>query len=300
VKMAAPGKPLSLVSITPTFTVNDAAAASAVLLDYLGTSKTEPRLSYCGWSATRTTQDSSSVGGIREAVGDSLCLRQCYPDGAVALSHIGLVRPCMEALLSGPLSLETTLVHGPAAEIAKCEAALADMNALFFESQCGVSFMDKEYGGVPRSMQHTSVHSRFTVSDWNAARPILDEFVAKTRAGEGDGCVYSGFDRCGDELFCREAFNSPSAIARHVESVGPCAEALLSGPATLVRTQIHGSLRNLQDYQEQMRQEGVYGQSKPEYFYKGSSAELGSDGGFMRFELQQSLKLTLFGLSLTL
>ena len=49
-----------------------------------------------------------------------------------------------------------------------------------------------------------------------------------------------------------------------------------------------------------MRKEGVYGQAKPEYYYKGSSAELGSDGGFSRFELQQQLKLSLFGLSLTL
>ena len=149
--------------------------------------------------------------------------------------------------------------------------------------------MEKLSGGVPLPISLTSVHSRFTVADWAGAEPILADFVERTRKNERNGCTFSGFTRCGDQLYCREAFGSPSAIAKHVENVEQCTAALLNGPATLDSTEIHGSLLNIKAYKEAMLQPGVYGTEPPTYFYKGSADEKGGDGGISRFELQQSM-----------
>jgi len=238
-------------------------------------------------------RDASVQGGFREAVGDKLFLRQAYPDGMAATSHItSHLAPCVEALLSGPLSLDSLEVHGSADSLATCSAAVEDMGpASVFETLCGVSFLEKPSGGVPLAMSLTAVHSRFTVADWALVSPILDDAVERTRANERNGCIYSGFSRSGNELCCTEAFGSPAAVARHVENVATCAEALLAGPAVLTRTAVHSSELNLRDYKEQMRRPGVYGDAQPLYFCKGSSSECGEDGGFSRFEVQQSLNI---------
>ena len=292
--MASGGFPCSFVTIQPTLVIEDLAAAKPILADYVQQSRNEPRLIYCGWSCTRSTKASDVVGSFREGRGDRLCLRQAYPDGDAAAAHMKqVVVPCLEALVDGPVSPGDIEIHGPAAEIQKCGiASVGAGEAKSFVTVAGVSFMEKEAGGVLLPMQLTSVHSTFKVNDWAATQPMLDDFVERTRKNEKNGCIYSAFSRCDDELALREAYGSPSAIAKHVENVSPITESLLGGassPLTLTRTQLHGSLLNLRSYQESMRREGVYGDEPPEYFYKGSADERGVDGGFSRFELQQSM-----------
>merc|ERR1719221_783777 len=105
--------------------------------------------------------------------------------------------------------------------------------------------MEKVSGGVVQQLSFTSVHSSFTVADWEAAGPILAELVERTRKNEKSGCIFCEWSRRGADLFCREAYGSPEAVAKHVENVAPCAEALLRDAATLTRTQVHGTLLNL-------------------------------------------------------
>lgn len=103
-------------------------------------------------------------------------------------------------------------------------------------------------------------------------------------------CVYSGWSRHGNTLACREAFGSPAAVAKHVANVGGSVEALKAGAgATLTGTLFHSSQLNIESYRSNMKRQGVFGEEPPLFFYKGSAAERGQDGGFSSFELQQSM-----------
>ena len=291
--MADAGFACSFVAVQPTLVLDDYDAAKPILAEFVAKSKGATAI-FCGWSSTRSVRASDVVGSFREGRGDRLTLRQAYPDGAAALAHLqDVVAPTLEALLAGPASGVSSMeLHGPPLELERLRAAVGQTSgapATCFATEAGVSFMEKEAGGVPQPLQMTSVHSTFEVTDWTAVEPILADFVERTRKNEKNGCVFSSFSRSGTTLHCREAYGSPSAIAKHVENVAPCTEALLSGPATLTSTAIHGSQPNLKAYQDNMRQPGVYGAELPDYFYKGSADERGFDGGFSRFELQQSL-----------
>ena len=51
-----------------------------------------------------------------------------------------------------------------------------------------------------------TIQPTFTVQDWSSAKPIMEEFVTRTRREAN--CMYYGWsktgDKPGDKLFCRE------------------------------------------------------------------------------------------------
>lgn len=79
----------------------------------------------------------------------------------------------------------------------------------------------------------------FVVEDWAKARPLMAEFLDKTRTQRG--AMYSGWTVCGDKLFCREAFAESAFLLEHLSSVRPSLDALLEpGTARLLEMQLHG------------------------------------------------------------
>jgi len=93
-----------------------------------------------------------------------------------------------------------------------------------------------------------SIHPYFTVVDHAAAKPIMDEFVEKTKAETG--CCYYGWTLQGDKLFCREAYTDGDAVLAHLKNVGECIEKLLAGPAKLDSIEIHGPASELAKVKE--------------------------------------------------
>ena len=90
-----------------------------------------------------------------------------------------------------------------------------------------------------------SICPTFTVHDWNKARPIMDDFIAKTKTETG--CIYYGWTRVDDQLKCREMYVDGAAVNAHLENVGECIGAILAdGVATLDKIDIQGPADQLE------------------------------------------------------
>ena len=77
------------------------------------------------------------------------------------------------------------------------------------------------------------------VEDWAKARPLMAEFLDKTRTQRG--AMYSGWTVCGDKLFCREAYAESAFLLEHLREVRPSLDTLLApGTARLLEMQLHG------------------------------------------------------------
>mmetsp|Transcript_38911 Transcript_38911/g.100762 ORF Transcript_38911/g.100762 Transcript_38911/m.100762 type:complete len:109 (+) Transcript_38911:305-631(+) len=72
----------------------------------------------------------------------------------------------------------------------------------------------------PRSL--CTIHPYFTILDQAAARDVMDEFVARSKTEAG--CVYYGWTKVGDKLFCREGYTDGDAVLAHLGNVGSCIE----------------------------------------------------------------------------
>ena len=90
-----------------------------------------------------------------------------------------------------------------------------------------------------------SIHPTLTVADWDKAKPIMEEFIAKTKTEEG--CIYYGWVRAGNTLKCREAYVDGAAVNAHTENVGALIQAILAdGVATLDSITIQGPADQLE------------------------------------------------------
>ena len=84
---------------------------------------------------------------------------------------------------------------------------------------CGVA------GGGTKPYTFLTIQPTFTVKDWAAAEPIMADFVERTE--KETACVYYGWSKCGDKLFCREAYVDAAGVLAHLENVGPCVDEIL-------------------------------------------------------------------------
>ncbi|EOD16346.1 hypothetical protein EMIHUDRAFT_210715 [Emiliania huxleyi CCMP1516] len=300
----------TLLTLQPTYTIHDWPATQRIMDEYVAETKAERGLTFCGYSTTRSRRDSTVVGDFAEEPGDKLFCRDAFPDAGgrlplphasathftplhastapafpsdSLLAHLSNVEPQRSALLQGPASLDGIELHGPAAELRKCEDAPALQGARLFEVDCGLSRLEKESGGMPLPLQLVSLHTSFSLADADAARAICKEIVATT-AGE-ENCIYHGWTVCGDTLTCREAYGSAVGLARHCEGVAASIERLLDGPATLREGQLHASLSQLPvlaEFVEERRRETGYCSRETQRFFA-------AEGGFSRYEVQQSM-----------
>ena len=85
---------------------------------------------------------------------------------------------------------------------------------------------------MARGHAHFSIAPYFKVSDWVKARPLLDECVA---VGRTNSCVFFGWTKDGDDLFCNTAFTNADGVTAHLAAVTPLLDALLDGAAARER-----------------------------------------------------------------
>ena len=85
-----------------------------------------------------------------------------------------------------------------------------------------------------------SIQPTFSIKDWAKATPIMERFVAVTDSEKG--CLYYGWTKTADKLFCREAYVDAAGVLEHLGNVGPLVGELLADPevATLDEIQLHG------------------------------------------------------------
>ena len=83
-------------------------------------------------------------------------------------------------------------------------------------------------------------------ADWAWQSLVLMDACVEQVEKES-GCIYFGWTKCGDKLFCRGAHASAKAILKHIDNVKETVDALnTAGVATLERTQIHGPMAQTQ------------------------------------------------------
>jgi len=273
--------PMDFLTLHSTYIISDAEAIMPLTEEYNGLVKSESGLVYTGWDFERSKESYTSVGGYTSVPGDRLFCRQAYRDADALLGHLSNVKPCVDKLLAGPASMGSVTLHGPASELAKCDAAGAECYEILPD---GHSRIKKVSGGMPLPVQNCPlVHSTFAVADWAAAEPLIAAYTAAT-AKEG-ACIYSSFSRRGSTLFLREAFSGVTDIVKHIENAGGAMDALMSAGATLEACDVHTGRENVKTFRTFLAETGrvgIYGEAvKPVCLWKGQ--------GLQAYEMQQSL-----------
>jgi len=283
----------TLLTLQPTYTIADWGAARPIMEDLVAAAKAEPRLTYCGYATTRSTPDPTVLGDYSVAPGeDRLFCREAFPDAEALLAHISTVQEQRKALVDGPgpAALEDLQLHGPAAALRECVASgLLDGMGLagcrFFETESGLSRLEKEWGGMPLPLQLLSLSTTFTVAEDQGAEvgAICDEIVAL--ATEEENCLYCGWTRSGNQLCCREAYGSVVGLARHVAAVSSCLDRLLDGPATLDGGgELHASLGQAADFRQYVEETG-----RERGYCSKQTERFVAESGYSRYEVQQSM-----------
>jgi hypothetical protein len=90
-----------------------------------------------------------------------------------------------------------------------------------------------------------SLHPYFKVhpGKLDAAKVMLRQFIEKT-ATEKENLFY-GFSINGDEIFCREAYESANGLLAHLDNVGALLTEMLK-LADLAKLEVHGSAKELE------------------------------------------------------
>jgi quinol monooxygenase YgiN len=243
-------------TVQPMYTVSDWARAKPIMADFLDRARTERGTMYSGWTVS----------------GDKLFCREAYHDADAVIAHAANVAPAIDRLLDGAATLDSFEVHGPAADLAKCADAMSAYNPERFEIVSGCTTIVRPYAGMMRGQAHFSMQLMFTVTEWEAARPLLDECVARTKAT--DGSIFYGWTRSGDRLFCRNAFTNAATLLAHLASVDEIMTSLLDGPATLESVSVHGPRTRL----DECRAATTEYHGRPTAFFA-------IDSGFQKYEI---------------
>ena len=90
-----------------------------------------------------------------------------------------------------------------------------------------------------------SLHPYFKVhpGKLEAVKAGFPRFVEKT-ATEKD-CLFYGFTSNGEEMFCREAYQSAEGVLAHLENIGALLAEMLT-MVDLIRFEVHGPAKELE------------------------------------------------------
>jgi quinol monooxygenase YgiN len=96
-----------------------------------------------------------------------------------------------------------------------------------------------------------SIHPYFKVSEgkMDQFKSLCERFVART--GAEPQCLYYGFSFSGDEVFCREAYDSAEGALEHLANVGPLLSEAME-IAQITRLEIHGPEEELSKLKQQI------------------------------------------------
>ena len=113
--------------------------------------------------------------------------------------------------------------------------------------------------------EFVSLHPYFKVhpGKLEEAKALLPAFVEKTKTEAR--MLFYGFTLNGDEVFCREAYDSAEGVLAHLSNVGDLLAAMLK-IADLIRIEVHGPEAEL----EKLR--GPLENLKPAWFVHQCSA----------------------------
>ncbi|KAL1503730.1 hypothetical protein AB1Y20_012201 [Prymnesium parvum] len=240
--MTAPtaARSLNFLTIQPTFTVHDWTLAKPLMEECLEATRREAGCLFYGWTAT----------GDRP--GDKLFCREGYTDAAAARAHLDAVSPTLQRMLrDGAASLDEISVHAPRSQLEACKDAFEPLGATFFEIESGFCSFSQQGGGVEAAQQICSIQPYLLVHDWAKARPLMDECVARSR--NEDKCLWYGWTRSGDRIFCREAYTTGEGALEHLANVGAVVEKLTSnGVATVERFEFHAPAEDVAKCKEVM------------------------------------------------
>merc|ERR1711998_521568 len=198
------------------------------MAEFVEATKTETGCIYYGWSRT----------------GDKLFCREAYVDAAGVLAHLDNVGALVGKLLESAATLDGIELHGPAEALDKCKANMDGFGTTYWAIDSGISCMSKEVGSVRSAQTLMSIQPTFTIKDWAAAEPIMAEFVEATKTETG--CVFYGWTRVDNKLFCREAYVDAAGVLAHLDNVGALVGKLLESAATLDKIELHGPAEELE------------------------------------------------------
>ena len=198
--------------------------------DFVEKTKSEDGCMYYGW--------------VRD--GDKLKCREGYVDGAAINAHLANVGDCIQAILAeGVASLDSIEIQGPADQLELVKPGTKDLGTKYYATDGGFTNLTKAVGDAEIAYDICTIHPTFTVTDWEKAKPVMEDFVEKTKSE--DGCVYYGWVRDGDKLKCREGYVDGAAINAHLANVGDCIQAILAeGVASLDSINIQGPADQLE------------------------------------------------------
>ena len=180
--------------------MHDWEKAKPIMEKFIARTKNEPGCLYYGW--------------VRD--GNQLKCREGYQNGAAVNANLENVGSCIQAILAeGVASLDSLNIHGPAAELEAVKPGTEALGTKYFATDGGFS---KYVPGVGKPVVDAaripaispdefvpytvcSIHPTFTVHDWEKAKPIMEDFISRTKTEEG--CTYYGWTRVGNTLKCR-------------------------------------------------------------------------------------------------
>jgi quinol monooxygenase YgiN len=238
----------SLVSYSPYFRVSDWDDATPIMQEMLDRSTLMPGWDSFGWSRA----------------GDRLLWRNAFNDVDSMLSSFDTMTPFVNRMLAGPATMDQFNFSAPLESLSQIQAQTARDLAQFstrpdlFEQvqEAEQGFFRKGLTG--KSENFCTMTPQYTIKDWDAARPIMQQII--DRSNQEPGCTYFGWEKSGNKLNSRENFTDGNAMRAHIENVKPLLEQLKSGPALLDKLELHGPDKEMEKIKD------VAASLNPEYF----------------------------------
>ncbi|CAE7295649.1 unnamed protein product [Symbiodinium necroappetens] len=234
----------SLCTIHAYFQVLDEAVAGRILQDFVEHTKDESGCLWYAWDRS----------------GDKLFCNEAYEDAQAVLTHMENLGKA--GTFKDAAKLTQIEFHGPAVELEKLRSAAEAVNGRLFTEDGGAGFMHPLTPSAnvePASL--CTLHAYYDLTDEGKAEPVLGDLATRTKSERG--CVYHGWTKAGNTLFCREGYLDSDAVLAHLNNVASCTG--LADCTRLRCLELHGppsQLAKLQGIAQQMgaecyeRQEG--------------------------------------------
>lgn len=165
-----------------------------------------------------TEQDEGSISYMIMKMGDELLIHENYVDAMAVMRHMPAVKEPTEAVLPA-IDLLHYKVYGPKEEIEKLVETVAPFGGQLWETIEGGFTNLSSFTSESVNANFCVIYPLFTVTDWDRC---MEEFVKPCQEStvKEEGCLYYGFCRNGDNLFCREAYVDGDAVKTHLENAG--------------------------------------------------------------------------------
>ena len=163
--------------------------------------------------------------------------REAYTSAQTVLQHLADVDGPLKAVLAGPAELERLEVHGPKAEVDKLREPLSAFGCIFFVSEWG-------FRPSKPAMEFDSVchlYPYFEMKDVKTFKQIWSDAYPSTKAAaDAEKSHQYSFSFEDDKIAsCREAYADAEGILLHLKNVDTPLNAVLDGPADLMRLEVH-------------------------------------------------------------